>query len=479
MQLVVLPLCKLCGVSVEARDRVAGTILSFFVRPGGWVGGVCIAVILCVLIGALILLTFFVPKMAEGAVAPAEEGPLASRPGGAAATARSTSRAPATARAPLPPQTAVRGPGEAVRAGEPAAGGTFKVYVTAPAPDIGRGRFRCMILATGLRLTHRKKAPVEIPVGTPVEYVDGARFTAALPGGKVILKLRLVTKCRERLTRALVKFLRGQGAPPTLGDYALPWYFYMTTFLPLAIPLVTWTIGGIPLVIAGAAMGVCGFLAQRERWPAWLRLGLSVGTFFAGIIAIIVLNVAILLHSGKALPWPWVYFGNAEQQKLHAVTTAWQPSAGTPVNLLGALQGTPKRGEDGSIILDRGVRIETKQRFRVPATFRIVVQTDGADVRLHYAADQLIFNWENNKNELRVVGGPANGRHQPGAGRLPDNVWVGIEWVVRPDEMIVYVDGTERYRTRANFSRVDQPLAIECHGGGTEVKVKSLEVLQP
>jgi len=51
--------------------------------------------------------------------------------------------------------------------------------------------------------------------------------------------------------------------------------------------------------------------------------------------------------------------------------------------------------------------------------FRVLAQTDSTNIRLAYACDDIIFNWENNANELRINGGPGGGKHKPGPGAVP------------------------------------------------------------
>jgi hypothetical protein len=83
--------------------------------------------------------------------------------------------------------------------------------------------------------------------------------------------------------------------------------------------------------------------------------------------------------------------------------------------------------------------------------------------------DQLILNWEMNADELRLDGGPAGGRHQKGMGRLPANKWTTVELTVKPDEMVLTVDGAERLRTKADFSKVDEAFSLT-----GEVRVRSI-----
>jgi hypothetical protein len=144
--------------------------------------------------------------------------------------------------------------------------------------------------------------------------------------------------------------------------------------------------------------------------------------------------------------------------------------------LLGTMQGPVTHQDGGAIVLRDGERIRTAQTFRPPVAFRIVVQTDSADIRIGYAADQIIFNWGPNPKELRVDGGPAGGRHKPDAGFLSAKEWHTIDLVVLTDALLIDVDGQERYRTKANFSKIAQPLTIFPAEHST-IKVRSVQVV--
>jgi hypothetical protein len=159
------------------------------------------------------------------------------------------------------------------------------------------------------------------------------------------------------------------------------------------------------------------------------------------------------------------------------IDTYWQPTTAAAKDLLPEMPSNGTRNADGTISI-RGVSqfTETIPRIVAPATLRIVLQSDGGDTRLAYAADQVIFNWDGRPDELRIDGGPANGQHKPGAGSLPANEWVAIEWVVRLDEMIIYVNGKERCRARGDFTKIDKPLTIRAHRG--TVMIRSVTLVQ-
>ena len=92
-----------------------------------------------------------------------------------------------------------------------------------------------------------------------------------------------------------------------------------------------------------------------------------------------------------------------------------------------------------------------------------------------YAADQVIFNWEITRGQLRVDGGPANGKHKPGAGSIPTNECVTFRWLVTPKKQAIYVDGQLRFEHAGDYSHIDNPIGI-FPGAHGEVTVKSIMV---
>ena len=88
-----------------------------------------------------------------------------------------------------------------------------------------------------------------------------------------------------------------------------------------------------------------------------------------------------------------------------------------PWDLMATIGGDGAWGPDGAMVLAGGKRITTPRKYSVPVAFRIVAQTDSTSIRFSYAANQIIFNWETDPDELRVDGGPADGRHKKGGAR--------------------------------------------------------------
>jgi hypothetical protein len=149
-----------------------------------------------------------------------------------------------------------------------------------------------------------------------------------------------------------------------------------------------------------------------------------------------------------------------------------------PNELLPTMEGTHHTTNQGVVVLTGDDRISTTESYKTPVAFRIVAQTDSTNIRLAYAADEIVFNWEVNPRELRIDGGPAGGHHRAGAGLVPRNTWVTIDLVVARDLMTISVDGEQRHSISADFSRINQRLSIYPSHGST-VMVRSLQLGRP
>lgn len=121
--------------------------------------------------------------------------------------------------------------------------------------------------------------------------------------------------------------------------------------------------------------------------------------------------------------------------------------------------------------------ITTKATFKPPVEILVEAKTDSTNLRLGYAADQLIFNWELAKAQLRIDGGPAGGTAKNGAGLIPINKYVLVRWVLTPKKQSIYVDGQMRFEHSGNYADLDKPVSVfSAHGA--VVTVKSLKVKQ-
>ena|SRR2546423_3432987 len=128
------------------------------------------------------------------------------------------------------------------------------------------------------------------------------------------------------------------------------------------------------------------------------------------------------------------------------------------------------------IVLTANDRLTTPAIFRPPVEIIIVAKTDSSNLRIAYAADQVIFNWELNPQELRVDGGPANGMHKAGAGAIPADKYVTIRWLVTPKKQSIYVNKELRFEHSGDYSSIERPVSV--FAAQSRVTVKSIAVKQ-
>ena len=129
------------------------------------------------------------------------------------------------------------------------------------------------------------------------------------------------------------------------------------------------------------------------------------------------------------------------------------------------------------IVLKGGERLNTPGTFRPPVEITIVAKTDSTNLRIAYAADQVIFNWEMDQDQLRINGGPADGLHKAGAGSIPTGKFVTIKWLVTPNHQALYVDDELRFEHSGDYSNINRCVSI-FPAVGSKVTVKSITVKQ-
>ena len=127
------------------------------------------------------------------------------------------------------------------------------------------------------------------------------------------------------------------------------------------------------------------------------------------------------------------------------------------------------------LVLQDGDRLSTPGIFKPPVEITIVAKTDSTDLRIGYTADQVIFNWELDQEQLRVDGGPANGLHKPGAGSIPRGKFVTIRWSVTPGHEAIYVDDELRFEHDGDYSGINKCVTV-FPAAGSQVTVKSIQV---
>jgi hypothetical protein len=126
-------------------------------------------------------------------------------------------------------------------------------------------------------------------------------------------------------------------------------------------------------------------------------------------------------------------------------------------------------------VLTGDARFTTKETYRPPVEITIVAKTDSTDLRMAYAAEQVIFNWRDKQTQLRVDGGPADGHHTDEAGHIPPGRFVIIKWKVTPTEQTIYVDGQLRFMHEGDYSQINRYVEVFPAVGST-VTVKSVTV---
>ncbi len=135
-----------------------------------------------------------------------------------------------------------------------------------------------------------------------------------------------------------------------------------------------------------------------------------------------------------------------------------------------------RRGLDSKeIVLDEDDRLVTPINFKPPVEINITAKTDSTNLRIGYAADMVIFNWEADPKQLRVEGGPASGKHIRGAGLIPTDKFVTVKWIVTDHQQSIYVDGHLRFMDVADYSDVEKPVCVFPAVHST-VTVKSLTI---
>lgn len=129
------------------------------------------------------------------------------------------------------------------------------------------------------------------------------------------------------------------------------------------------------------------------------------------------------------------------------------------------------------IVLKKGDFISTVASFKPPVEIEVVAKIEKLDLRLGYAADQLIFNWERRPDELRIDGGPADKIYTPMMGEFPKKKFAMIRWCVEKDRQTIWVDGKQRFEHKGDYSEIDRPISILAFG--SEVTVQSIRTRQP
>jgi hypothetical protein len=129
------------------------------------------------------------------------------------------------------------------------------------------------------------------------------------------------------------------------------------------------------------------------------------------------------------------------------------------------------------IVLQDSDKLVSPDSFRPPVEITILAKTDSTNLRIGYTADQVIFNWEENKDQLRINGGPADRQHVKGVGQIPKDKYVTIRWLVTPKHEAIYVDDQLRFEHYGDYADIKRPVSV-FPAKGSVVTVKSITVKQ-
>jgi hypothetical protein len=157
------------------------------------------------------------------------------------------------------------------------------------------------------------------------------------------------------------------------------------------------------------------------------------------------------------------------------VAPAPTPPAPSPGGQAYLTDVTPPQ-DANPVVLSRGKRITTNASFKPPVEVTVVAKTEDTNLRIGYAADQIIFNWERGQTEFRIDGGPGAGKHKRGAGGIPKDTFVTVRWRVTPEKQSVFVDDELRFEHEGDYSKIDKPVTI--FATRSTVTVQSVKVQQ-
>lgn len=139
------------------------------------------------------------------------------------------------------------------------------------------------------------------------------------------------------------------------------------------------------------------------------------------------------------------------------------------------------RGEKvgDEVVLPPGGTLESAKKFAPPIEITYVIRTEENNIRLGYAASEIIFNWEENPEQLRVGGGPAGGMHVDGAGSVRPRRFETITQIVLPDRMILKVGNRVRAEFPADFSGIFEEIGVRAVDSQLTVQEVTARQLPP
>lgn len=173
----------------------------------------------------------------------------------------------------------------------------LNVTVKSEPRGAAKGQFQCEISDQGLILTQRKKT-ITVPVGTAASYAGKNRVDIALADQRLEVLVRKFGTYQNRLAKDIADFLTVGGRPPRVADYALPWYFYVVSALPIGIPVITLG-GAIPGALGFGLASVCFGISQKEDWSVSTRLVAAGMLALLGyVVLFVILAIVVVMQAG-------------------------------------------------------------------------------------------------------------------------------------------------------------------------------------
>ena len=128
-----------------------------------------------------------------------------------------------------------------------------------------------------------------------------------------------------------------------------------------------------------------------------------------------------------------------------------------------------------------GVWVQSEKAYELPLRMRFVVKTDNTNIRLRFGEWSVIFNWECKKKELRAYDPILSASFGiSDFGKVPENKFVRIEWIIDRNEAELFVEGKRIYAFEYhNPPHCDAKHKIGvCSAYNSTLTVKSIEVTQ-
>jgi hypothetical protein len=175
----------------------------------------------------------------------------------------------------------------------------FKLTVKADPDRKLKGVFEATLNDEGLKVKQGKKHNYLVPIGSRAIYDGKNIIVLEIDEREVEFKVMQFGAYQHRLARDVVAYLKGKKERLNPKRYKLEWYLLAPAVLPFGIPILTLG-GALPCAIGFGTAGGCVVIAQQDKWPVPLRLGLILGlTVVAYIVTFLLVFLIIQAQRGR------------------------------------------------------------------------------------------------------------------------------------------------------------------------------------